>query len=390
MIVQSPRTERYQTIDALRGIAALAVAVYHLFTPAFSGTDGYLKTIVGLGAHYGYLGVPLFFVISGFVIASTVPSDKVTYRFVGKFAIKRSIRLDPPYWISIAIDLTLLWATIHIFNQATKDFPSPTTILAHLFYLQDLLRLEQISTIYWTLCLEIQFYLFFVLIFAMAGSLRNHRRTAAISAPFVQIAFSFSLAYSLLILAGVLKTPLHGLFISNWYLFMLGAACQMADGVRIKPTSFFTFAALVCIAVGIKWSSSGTINYYALTGVAASTFVYSAKRKEKLSIWLNYRPLLFLGSISYSLYLFHAIVGERFIGFCKLLLSKLGIPVTTEWQAALLFISALSITILFSFAIYKLVEKPSMLLSKKIKPGRGTKVMDDIQAKQSVARLASS
>ena len=51
----------------------------------------------------GFVGVDIFFVLSGFVIAYSVREARITPRFLGRFALRRSIRLDPPYWITIAI-----------------------------------------------------------------------------------------------------------------------------------------------------------------------------------------------------------------------------------------------------------------------------------------------
>ena len=374
---QKKQTQRYRTIDALRGIAALAVAIFHLFKPAYADANGVSKAVIGAVAQFGFIGVPIFFVISGFVISSTIASREVNYRFVGKFALKRSIRLDPPYWLSIFIDISLLWMTIHFFHHKTKDIPSPETVLAHLFYAQDLLGVGQIADIYWTLCLEIQFYLFFALIFAIGNSLST-TKALPFRGYFIASIFFISSAYSLLIMSGIASTPLHGLFISNWYLFMLGVCSQLDDRVKNSREIYLAFIVSVCIGVIYTYASKNTLDYYSISGVLTSALIFTAKRKNKLFSWLNHRPLLFLGSISYSLYLFHAIIGERFIGVSKIILSKMHISTAEEWVAFLLFFSSLVVSSAFSFGVYKLVEQPALSISKLIKPNKKTRIIEDL------------
>jgi len=70
----------------LRGVAALAVVLCHLRGP------------LGAVTEYGWLGVQVFFVLSGFVMSQTLARYTVTPRFVGNFILRRSVRLDPVYW----------------------------------------------------------------------------------------------------------------------------------------------------------------------------------------------------------------------------------------------------------------------------------------------------
>src|SRR5690242_16591348 len=93
--------QRIPLIDGLRGIAAMAVVFYHF--------QDRLKLGGWLGALFdrGNAGVGLFFVLSGFVIAMSIGSEPVGPSFIGRFALRRSLRLDPPYWASIAVILAI-------------------------------------------------------------------------------------------------------------------------------------------------------------------------------------------------------------------------------------------------------------------------------------------
>src|SRR5579872_7415052 len=91
-------SQRLAFVDGLRGVAALAVMLYHLVG----------RTSAGVLTQYGFLGVAIFFVLSGFVIASVVGDRRVDAGFLGRFALRRMVRLDIPYWLNIALAIALL------------------------------------------------------------------------------------------------------------------------------------------------------------------------------------------------------------------------------------------------------------------------------------------
>ncbi len=106
---ERPRSRgRFVFVDALRGIAALWVVLFH----AYEG-----KHITQVAARLprwalvffesGHFGVPIFFVLSGFVIAHSVSRHTVGMSFIVRFAVRRAVRLDPPYWASIVLVIGL-------------------------------------------------------------------------------------------------------------------------------------------------------------------------------------------------------------------------------------------------------------------------------------------
>ena len=109
----------------------------------------------------------------------------------GGSRLRRSIRLDPPYYASIA--LAIGFGFLSALVVPGKDFPSVSwRHTAHLVYLQDILDLPAINPIYWTLCLEIQFYLIFCLLLGLAHRFRrdqtDRRSLYAIFLPAVLLA----------------------------------------------------------------------------------------------------------------------------------------------------------------------------------------------------------
>lgn len=100
--MESP-TPRFTTLDALRGVLAVAVAAYHLsvwfgLTPAGSlGNMAFAKA--------GNYGVSAFFVLTGFLLARTAPWSAIAGQGAGRWALKRLLRLAPLYWLAVTLGL---------------------------------------------------------------------------------------------------------------------------------------------------------------------------------------------------------------------------------------------------------------------------------------------
>jgi peptidoglycan/LPS O-acetylase OafA/YrhL len=95
---------RFVFVDALRGLAALGVVLFHAneghhITELF----GYFPHFLQVGLENGSLGVLIFFVLSGFVIAHSLYEQRMSLSLLGRFTLRRSLRLDPPYWVAIAL-----------------------------------------------------------------------------------------------------------------------------------------------------------------------------------------------------------------------------------------------------------------------------------------------
>lgn len=312
---------RFTLVDGLRGIAALSVVLYHAL-----GADhvanlaaimpGWLRTLI----LSGNLGVAIFFVLSGFVIAHSLRDEGLTARDAGHFMLKRSIRLDPPYWFAIAIACSIAAA------KGVADYSAPQ-IVAHFFYLQDLLGFKSISPVFWTLCLELQFYLVFALL------LMTRTRAA------IGIAAALSLPLSLY--------PIHeGLFTLLWYGFLLGAAAYRAE-------RWFVPYAAALSAIGIYRHDA-----FVLVCVATAVLLFTASMKGTLTVWLNWRWIQFLGTISYSLYLIHnPVTGATF---------RIGYALTSKTPATEAFWWAVSIiaSLVAAWLMWLAIEQPSIRLSK--------------------------
>ena len=146
---------RNETVDALRGLAALSVCFFHFTNGEHFRATSYLAPA---GA-YGWLGVEVFFVISGFIVPHAMLRAGYTLSAWPTFMVKRLIRLEPPYLVSIAIVMLLGIASAMApgFQGSPIDW-TPAQIAGHLGYLNTLLDLPWLNPVYWSLAIEFQFY----------------------------------------------------------------------------------------------------------------------------------------------------------------------------------------------------------------------------------------
>lgn len=341
------KPSRFTFVDALRGIAALWVALFHFYGGVRTGATSPLfwRPVDFFFAH-GNAGIEIFFVISGFVIAYSVRNRRVTPRYFGRFMLRRSVRLEPPYWVAIALAVTSLWLSNHIRHDRVAVLPSWQQLLAHVFYLQGILHLGQIVDVFWTLCIEIQFYVSLLLLIALAQRLGDGRwRRLLVLAPFT--------FWSLGIHAHLLYDPGPWMF-KFWYLFQLGVLAYWgASGVVAVRDFWLYLAALVALTA---WHPSFTGAIGLTTGAA----IFLAAKYGRLYA-LNFRPLQFLGKRSYSLYLIHPVVGVPFTYYFAQ--RFFGRPLT-GLQAAECMVAATVVSVVCAALLFYFVEAPSIRLSR--------------------------
>ena len=137
-------TSRLLEIDALRGIAALSVVLFH-YTTRFTELYG-RQHAASLSFPDGHYGVNLFFVISGFVIFMTLEKTSRPMDFV----VSRFSRLFPVYWAAIFITLSIT----HALGLPDK-LVGIGTALANMLMIHGLFRVPHVDGVYWTLKVEL-------------------------------------------------------------------------------------------------------------------------------------------------------------------------------------------------------------------------------------------
>lgn len=344
---------RFAFADAVRGLAALWVVLFHLSAGLHieqlkALMPDWLRTSL---FEHGHLGVAAFFVLSGFVMALNVQGARTDAAFAARFMARRFVRLTPPYYFSILLCLAYLVLQA-VTLQEPINLPGPATLLAHAFYLQDLFAVPSISGVYWTLCIEVQFYLVFALLVLLAERARTGLGGRGVSA---SLGFA-SAVVALLWPLGVITHPLWpGGFVPYWYSFAAGMLICL--GWKEKGASL-KMALVYCAALLIIAARTG--DGFAVVASGTAVLLLTAALANRMNLWLNFRWTQFLGTVSYSLYLIH----NDFIGGCFFLVRRF-LPGSAlgELVGAVFTLAAL---LFASWLVYRLVERPCIEWSRRI------------------------
>jgi len=181
--------------DILRGTATFLVVLYH-YTTRYNISIGHINQYM-FNLSWGYVGVIIFFTLSGFLTFLNLHDKDTIFSFI----YKRIIRLYPVYWLSIII------TTISMLFLLPDRVRSIPTILANFSMLQNFLGIDSVDGVYWTLSYEILFY-FFVGIILLLKQKRNIVKIGLIG---IIIA----------IIISVLRLYLDNIILSILYIFFL-------------------------------------------------------------------------------------------------------------------------------------------------------------------------
>lgn len=336
--------------DALRGIAALAVVCFHLYVQNLvPAARAPLPEPVHAVLSHGYLGVYVFFVLSGYVIALSVDGATVTGRYLGRFALRRSIRLDPPYWVAIAAAV----AIAAVARRPEVPVPDVGNVVAHVFYAQTFFEYPAILGVFWTLCLEIQFYLVFVAILLFGQRLLPSRARWL----FVPL-FVLGVAASV----GAIDLGM-ALFVWAWPFFFLGVVTAWHLRGRVSTAGWVAVAIGASVIFAAHPDRVG-----AALGTALTLFLAGRARRADGVRWVEAatlgRGLQYLGRISYSLYLTHLLVVTKAL---RVLLRAVGGGPLGPGQVIGLLLAGIALSIVVAHLFYVLVERPAQRWSRRVR-----------------------
>jgi len=295
-LVVPPSNNRVPFLDTLRGFAALWVVLFHCaeghhVPTLMAALPGWLDEAVFSAGH---LGVPVFFVLSGFVVARISAGTIDCPRAAGRFLLQRLVRLSPPYYVAVALGAMLLLVKSHSDGAAR---PRGVQVLAHLVYGQTILGVAPLNAVFWTLAIEVQFYIAFALLLWLAHAAARRLRRADVATGLLGVAAAVALLWP----ARLVETLLwRGGFIALWYSFLCGSLVAMSGEQRGWRQGVAPACIAAVAAVG-AWRQ----DTFALTAAGTALFIFVAERKPAVAHAFDLTPLTALGLVSYSLYLFH-------------------------------------------------------------------------------------
>ena len=320
------------SLDGLRGLAAFAVVISHMgsLVQAFGHYDPFeLKKLGGEG-------VALFFALSGFLMAWLYGGKPFSRAAAADYLVSRFARIYPVYLVAIGVSVALssLFGAFYI-----EHLTRPVDIVRHIFLMGS-------TGVFWSIPPEIQFYLFFLLLWRYFSAPQRYQWLG------IGIA-------TLLALAALLNFPGPGIgLISKLPYFLFGALAGRWHALHpvAKPSIFAALCGLGLLALFMPSRILGLVtlhNFWGLsTALVAALIVYFIAWEHPLTKFIfASRPLRFLGKISFSLYLFHVPV--------MFLMNRVFGAVLPPPLLIALVITAV---IACSFTTYTLIEAPARKL----------------------------
>lgn len=226
-----------------------------------------------------------------------------------------------------------------------------------MFYLQELLQVEpKISVVYWTLCLEVQLYLFFLLTLWVSQKLAGQSFNRYYVHLLIICLAGF---YSILQDVRILEIKVPGLFTPNWHYFLMGVL--VSNVVRGLPHSSAILIGWIVLKIAAQ--SVAYFRPYVMTGVICSLLIFTLWKLQLLDKVLSGSVFQYLGRISYTLYLVHPDVGWNLISLTK---HFMGGSVTPAVGGALFFLAIIA-SILCAHVFHLLFEKPSLRLCSALR-----------------------
>ena len=294
-------SSRIDELDALRGIAAILVVIFHCTMLH----DAYTFT-------YGAAGVELFFIISGFVIFMTLNH----VRSAKDFVINRFARLYPIYWFCVLLTFILMLFHNNMGNNTTATSPPYFQLAANMTMMQRYFGIQDLDGPYWSLAVELAFYAVMLLLYTYKAI----KKTIHVLMAVMAVEFAVALATQNFPANGVLT----GISVCSNYLYLIHFLPLFLSGVIFyhiyteEGTTSRYIGILFCYFAQIAEYPNRHVDMFGLkpSGYAAELAVFYILFLlfvHKKAGFLVNRLTLFTGRISYALYLFHQYIILNFI-----------------------------------------------------------------------------
>lgn len=346
------KSDRYELLDCFRGIAILAVLLLHL---GFRGDSSDSERWLSPWIRHGYLGVQLFFVISGYCILGAVFRSLAKQESLFEFAKKRAKRILPPYYWSVLLCIGLGLFTMVVFRKSWWElFPlDGLDWFATLTLLQEPLQAEYFNMVYWSLCVEVQFY-------AVLG----------LGLLFPKRMNWWFFAVSLLALSVFYFPGLSRITILRYWLEFLPGMIAFVLITKCPLGKTFVFLQSICILAGLFQSYPTNGDFFVDDGelvifgkrsaavLFGIVFLMLFPLDSKLSKNAFLTPMKLLGVFSYSLYLTHIPILSRIMNLAERLTGLDGINFYI-WMTVSFILS-----VIFAWFFFRYLEGPWLNTSK--------------------------
>jgi peptidoglycan/LPS O-acetylase OafA/YrhL len=345
---------RIPAVDGLRGVAILAVLSFHFVNNQLVNSVTANGRILAKVTSFGWAGVDLFFVLSGFLITSVLLKKKKSNNFFTAFFIRRIFRIIPCYYLLLAIFLLIqavpYFSTNHLLvgNKAIPMFSYFSMV--HNLYMAHANNLLSIS---WSIGIEEQFYIVFPFLIYWIDEKKI---------PFV--------LGILIVLASIARShiddwiPAYVLLPTRMDALSVGAlvACffrheyfsQIMGKYKYHLVSLLIIDMCVCAYLYFKQGDLGPIRHGLFAAAFGISLLFALYPIPVYTNILCSRHLQWIGKISYSLYLFHYLILATFHHIAG---NRAGLVLESKFDLAVTLM-ALSFSFIFAWALYNWLERP--------------------------------
>jgi len=335
-------------IDGLRALAVTLVILCHLQITGLSG---------------GYIGVDIFFVISGFLITNLLINEYQTGTISFRNFYLRRVKRIVPMALTVII-VALIYAYLNYsqarFSQVRNDAIWASLFGANIHYMQESLNYFQqaqaVSLLqhYWSLAVEEQFYLIFPAFFLLVARIKIKAKSWLV-APLVAVSF---VSLASLVSAVTTTNQTQSYFSSFDRAYELGIGALLALGLTLRKFNLTNAISNLLSLTGIALITFSVVRFDEASSfpgasalvptIGTALILFSEMNSERLSVVgsiLARKPLVYIGKLSYSIYLWHWLVI---------------IMVKDQISASPLVLNILIIvsTLLLSVIGYQLIEHP--------------------------------
>jgi len=344
-------------IDGMRAIAVISVIIYHLKISIFDS-----KLLVG-----GYLGVDVFFVLSGFLITKILVIEylKSGTMSIKNFYWRRTKRILPALFLVIIVTMAYSWFVLlpSDYNRLSQSILSALFFVSNFFWFFELNEYGAQSGLLqpflhtWSLAIEEQYYLFFPFLLLVLFKLFNYRI----------VLYTIGCSILLGLMFAEILTQYHSSFsffspTSRAWELLSGSFLGLLNASKSKNKFLLNFAPKFSIAIIVYCFFTFSLNNHSHPGLstlpiifASCLFIYYSNSEEVVTKLFSSRPMVIIGKLSYSLYLWH------FPIFAIARLTIIGEPKIYDF-AIMVFV-----TIIFSCLGYVFVEKPFRRTSSRLR-----------------------
>lgn len=345
----SSTSSRTPLIDMLKGLACATIVWHHLafYGPMSDIAQPLAPELMAWLSYYGRMAVQVFLVLGGYLAASSLaPQGLARFDHASSAITKRFVRLVVPY--AVALLLSVLASALvrpAMDHPSVPDAPSLMQLVANALLLQDIVGEDALSAGVWYVAIDFQLFALVVLVLAAVRALPGGwaKRYPARMGTLVKLGFAAGAAASLWAFNRMGWLDMWAIYFMGSY----GLGMMACWAVRARDPRTWLLAMAVLGGAGLALDFRGRIALAVFTALALVVVL----RSSRVQAWRGIRPLVWLGQMSYSVFLVHFSV-------CLLVNAVVsGLWPDSPWLNALGMVLAFALSLAAGRMLYLRVEQ---------------------------------